>query len=1254
MSVNFDAKLTLDISAFMRNLKTAENSFDQFASKVTNKKLKVEATVATDSMDKRRQEANALKQRNDHEGDHLRNLARERYALYDVAEAYQIVATAAFGALNAMGSTAIQFERSFANVDRTTEFTSAKIGEAARVMKYELKQIASEIPVAFGQITEIATIGNQLGIAQGRLESFTKTVAMFSATTGMTTEASAMGLGRVVELLSDSNVQVGYEQLAASIAYAGVKAVATEEQIVSTTKEIATTGKMAKFSAPEVVGLATALASVGVAPEAARGSIIRAFAGINKAISEGGAALNQYANISGMSAKEFSSQWTTNGQVAFDAFLSGLQSLSAGGQNLDTVLRGLGMVNVRDIQTIQKLGDNYDVYAESIRNANQAYSEGTFLGEAYGKIQETVAAKIALLQNNWTNLLDTLGQGAVGDTFKLLLDVVNDVLVQLNNFARTPIAQALGPIVMASLALVGAIAGLNAIVALAQASIRAYAVAMGVATVQTTVLANGMTAASLSLNKGAVALKALEVARNVVGPLMKLTLVLGMVAKASEALAPIEQRAENLLGGFGGLQEALTQDLAAYNAALAETGSEEAARDTAQIYGEVAAASNNADEETARLAANTKLLADMFDISSTSATESSTSIDDLTVRIGANTAAWIKNAIVQSDTFQKLITNDDAMNALAQSGFNLNAALEAQANGTLDEYMDGVTDAAVGAASGFEQWTYSMYDSENVILQMLSIVPRLLNELLGFLGIDLFPVANAMQATETSIKGAWTQAGLLGPELTKAGSAADAMSGEFGDLNEELNNTSKQIRTVVDYANDLSGVLSRTTELTFGDQIGQDAIASAWKKIGESAADAAEEIKKANAEVTSLKADRGILEYQLSVAERYGDEVRAAKLRAQLAKNQDDITEAEAKSTRAAEAQNKSLTDGSDAALQNRASLLTMVGTYEDYITMMAKLGKKPAELATKIKGLKAEFQKNALAAGFAKDEIADYLELFDGFGTVAKDTPRDVDIEVKLGITAAQQAIDEFIAKLTALNGSSYSPKVDVKPKFDDKSLAFGFSTWDLEVDKWANRLKPAIKPKLDGTSFKNGSPEVKAAEGWLETFIKDMNKKSISIKMAIDKNATLKGFLDTTFNIAGLFAKASPIRAFWEGINSAIKGVLGFASGGYVSGPGTGTSDSIPARLSNGEFVMQASAVNAYGVDFMNSLNQQKVGVSSAGAGISTVSSGTTVAYLSPEDRALLRAAIDRPINLYSDNVKIAEAANSGNTMIARRGTR
>jgi hypothetical protein len=48
--------------------------------------------------------------------------------------------------------------------------------------------------------------------------------------------------------------------------------------------------------------------------------------------------------------------------------------------------------------------------------------------------------------------------------------------------------------------------------------------------------------------------------------------------------------------------------------------------------------------------------------------------------------------------------------------------------------------------------------------------------------------------------------------------------------------------------------------------------------------------------------------------------------------------------------------------------------------------------------------------------------------------------------------------------------------------------------------------------------------------------------------------------------------------------------ASGGYITGPGTATSDSIPARLSNGEFVMQAAAVDHYGVGMMHALNARR----------------------------------------------------------------
>lgn len=59
--------------------------------------------------------------------------------------------------------------------------------------------------------------------------------------------------------------------------------------------------------------------------------------------------------------------------------------------------------------------------------------------------------------------------------------------------------------------------------------------------------------------------------------------------------------------------------------------------------------------------------------------------------------------------------------------------------------------------------------------------------------------------------------------------------------------------------------------------------------------------------------------------------------------------------------------------------------------------------------------------------------------------------------------------------------------------------------------------------------------------------------------------------------------------------------AGGGLVLGRGTATSDSIPAWLSNGEYVVQAAAVAKYGIGFMNRLNAKRL----AGGGSASHSS-------------------------------------------------
>ena len=53
----------------------------------------------------------------------------------------------------------------------------------------------------------------------------------------------------------------------------------------------------------------------------------------------------------------------------------------------------------------------------------------------------------------------------------------------------------------------------------------------------------------------------------------------------------------------------------------------------------------------------------------------------------------------------------------------------------------------------------------------------------------------------------------------------------------------------------------------------------------------------------------------------------------------------------------------------------------------------------------------------------------------------------------------------------------------------------------------------------------------------------------------------------------------------------IPGFATGGAIRGAGTGTSDSILARLSNGEYVVKAAAVRKYGTHLLDSLNGMRL---------------------------------------------------------------
>ena len=154
--------------------------------------------------------------------------------------------------------------------------------------------------------------------------------------------------------------------------------------------------------------------------------------------------------------------------------------------------------------------------------------------------------------------------------------------------------------------------------------------------------------------------------------------------------------------------------------------------------------------------------------------------------------------------------------------------------------------------------------------------------------------------------------------------------------------------------------------------------------------------------------------------------------------------------------------------------------------------------------------------------------------------------------------------------------------------------------IDKYKNN-----KIQKEMESYATGLNDLGGAFGTLASMVEQSaGKQSAAYKamFAISKafaiaeatvklsQAVMQAMADNTaFTPAQKFANMAAVAAAGANVISQITSV-GFAKGGHVVGEGTGTSDSILARLSNNEFVMTSRTVDHYGVGFMNALNQRR----------------------------------------------------------------
>lgn len=149
---------------------------------------------------------------------------------------------------------------------------------------------------------------------------------------------------------------------------------------------------------------------------------------------------------------------------------------------------------------------------------------------------------------------------------------------------------------------------------------------------------------------------------------------------------------------------------------------------------------------------------------------------------------------------------------------------------------------------------------------------------------------------------------------------------------------------------------------------------------------------------------------------------------------------------------------------------------------------------------------------------------------------------------------------------------------------------------EQWSNKMKSYAETvgKSMGSAMADFIMGAKTAKEALGDFVRGIIQNAVSI---------LTEWL-AVFAIYSAFPMWASGMTPADAANKTVFGVSKKkATGGLITGPGTGTSDSIPAMLSNGEYVINAAAVQRLGTAYLDTLNSPhyaeggQVGTPSAG---------------------------------------------------------
>ena len=384
-------------------------------------------------------------------------LESTRFAAQDLRN-YLTLLAAGFTSLSvASVAAAASQERAFADVARTTQL-SAQSAEM-RALSNTYRDLSTQISTTYEDLSQIGSLGAQMGISADKLGDFTHAVAGFTTITGTNIDSATEAFGRFFEMVDNAGVEADhsgqrYMNFASQVAELGAKSVATESEILTMANSIAASAASAGIGQDAILAYATALSSLGIKQEWARGSLQRIFGSINDAVAEAGEGMGKFATVLGMTTEEAENLWRTDPSTFFNNLLTSLNNVTDSVERW-TIIKNLGFKNTRDIQLLQRLSLNIDLVNESFRNSADAARNTEFLDSSLETLNATLTETIARWKNSLANLGASLGGPFLGVVKKILdgLIVIQDALSHIgdNAFGRVFLAASSGLVIFGSL-----------------------------------------------------------------------------------------------------------------------------------------------------------------------------------------------------------------------------------------------------------------------------------------------------------------------------------------------------------------------------------------------------------------------------------------------------------------------------------------------------------------------------------------------------------------------------------------------------------------------------------------------------------------------------------------------------------------------------------------------------------------------------------------------------------------------------------